>query len=212
LPSCEQRDVSHDTWLHRSVRASVRPLADTRIAPNHITTARLVTGLVSAGLFATGVLTFQYWAATCFLVSMLLDRADGELARVSGKSTPWGHKYDLVCDALCNAVAFIGIGIGLRDGVFGWVAIPMGCVAGAAVGTILFWVMRIETLHGSRAAEIRVVPRFDPDDAMIIVPLAAFLNWIEPLLMAASIGAPLFALWAYRYLWRNLLTGSPKTG
>ncbi|MGH8503205.1 MAG: CDP-alcohol phosphatidyltransferase family protein [Gammaproteobacteria bacterium] len=194
--------MSHDTWLHRSVRACVRPLIETPITPNHITTARLATGLAAAALFAGGS---QYWAAACFLLSMLLDRADGELARASGKSSPWGHKYDLITDTLCNALAFVGIGIGLRHGVFGAAAIPMGIVAGAAIICILWWVTRIERLHGQRAGELRVLPRFDPDDAMIVVPAAALLGWMEPLLAAAAVGAPLFALLAYRLRWRGLL-------
>jgi archaetidylinositol phosphate synthase len=198
--------MSHNTWLHRSVRAVVRPLSATPITPNHITTARLVTGLMSVGLFAAGERTLQYYAAAFFLLSMLLDRVDGELARVSGNTSPWGHRYDLICDALCNALVFVGIGTGLRDGTFGWAAIPMGCVAGAAVVCILWWVMRIEALHGRRTAEIGIITAFDPDDAMVVVPVAAFFDWMELLLAAAFIGAPVFALLAYYFRWRGLLT------
>lgn len=194
--------MSHDTWLHRSVRASVRPLIDTSITPNHITTARLVTGLTAATMFA---LDLQYWAAAMFLLSMMLDRADGELARASGKSSPRGHQYDLVTDALCNALAFVGIGIGLRHGVFGAAAIPMGIVAGGAIVCILWWVTRIERQHGRRAGELRALPRFDPDDLMIVIPAAALLDWMTPLLAAATVGAPLFAWAAYQLHWRRLL-------
>lgn len=203
--------MSHDTWLHRSVRASVRPLTDTWITPNHITTARLVTGIVAAGLFAVSDYKLQCWGAVFFLLSMFLDRADGELARAGGKITAWGHRYDLITDALCNALVFVGIGVGLRNGAFDWAAILMGMTAGVAIVCILRWVTRIEALHGQRAAEISVVAAFDPDDAIIVVPLAAFLGWLEPLLAAASLGAPLFALLMYRYRWRSLLTQSGKT-
>ncbi|MBA2410170.1 MAG: CDP-alcohol phosphatidyltransferase family protein [Gammaproteobacteria bacterium] len=198
--------MSHDTWLHRSVRASVRPLIDTPVTPNHITTARLVTGLAAAALFA---LDSQYWAAAMFLLSMLLDRADGELARASGKSTARGHQYDLVTDTLCNALAFVGIGISLRHGVFGAAAIPMGIVAGAAIICILWWVTRIEQRHGRRAGELRALPRFDPDDVMIVIPAAALLDCMAPLLAAAAVGAPLFAWAAYQFHWRGLLDEKP---
>ncbi len=201
--------MSHNTWLHRSVRAGVQPLIDTPITPNHITTARLVTGLTAAALFAAGD-PLQGWAAACFLLSMLFDRADGELARASGKSSPWGHKYDLVCDASCHAATFIGIGVGLRTGTFGWASIPMGLIAGIAIIVILWWTARVETLHGQRAAEISVSTAFDPDDAIIVVPLAAFLGWMEPLLAAAFIGAPIFAMLGYRYRWRRQLTADVR--
>jgi phosphatidylglycerophosphate synthase len=40
---------------------------------------------------------------------MVLDRADAEFARVWGKINPWGHRYDLISDGLCNMLSFIGI-------------------------------------------------------------------------------------------------------
>lgn len=203
--------MSHDTWLHRSVRASVRPLINTPVSPNHITTVRLGMGLLSAGLFAVGGTPWQYYAAAGFVLSMLLDRADGELARVSGKSSPWGHKYDLVSDALCNALTFVGIGIGLRNGAFGWMGLPMGVIAGVAVVCILWWITRIEALQGQRAAEINVTRHLDPDDAIVVIPVAAVFNGLEPLLAAAAIGAPAFAWLAYRYRWRGLLTQGAKS-
>ncbi len=201
--------MSHDTWLHRSVRAAVRPLAATSIEPNHITTARLATGLLAAGLFAVGGQTMLYWAAGSFLLSMLLDRADGELARSSGKTSPWGHKYDLITDAVSNALVFVGIGAGLRHGSFGSVSILMGVIAGAAIVCILGWTTHIENVHGARAAELRLARGFDPDDAMLIVPIATMLGLLEPLLVAACAGAPLFALAAYWLRWRSLIR-SPR--
>jgi archaetidylinositol phosphate synthase len=205
--------MSHDTWLHHSVRAGIRPLIKTRITPNHITTVRLVTGLLSMSLFAVGGSPARYYAAAIFLLSMLLDRADGELARLSGKSSPWGHKYDLACDMLCNALVFVGIGIALRhNSLLGYAAIPMGIIAGGAVVYVFWWVTGIEALDGPHAAEIQITRGVDPDDAMLIIPVAAVLNWMEPLLVAAFIGAPTFAWLAYRYRWQNLLTGRTKEG
>jgi phosphatidylglycerophosphate synthase len=143
---------------------------------------------------------------------MLLDRADGELARISGKTSPRGHKYDLVSDALSNTSVFVGIGIGLRTSQLGWAAIPMGIIAGAAVVLILRFVMHVELLHGARAAEIRAMPTFDPDDVLALIPVAAVLDLMQPLLIAAFIGAPAFAWLAYWYRWRRLLAEGTKEG
>jgi hypothetical protein len=88
----------------------------------------------------------------------------------------------------------------------------MGLLAGASVAIILWLTTRIEKRHGQRAAEIKMAAAFDPDDAILILPLAASLNWLEPTLAAASVGAPLFAVWAYRYCWRELLTEPADTG
>jgi hypothetical protein len=66
--------------------------------------------------------------------------------------------------------------------------------------------MRVEALKGERAAHIKLITGFDPDDAMVVVPLAGVFDWMEPLLWAAFIGTPVFALVAYRLYWRDLMS------
>ncbi|MGH8715773.1 MAG: CDP-alcohol phosphatidyltransferase family protein, partial [Burkholderiales bacterium] len=147
--------MSHNTWIHRFVRVGVRPLVHTPVAPNHLTTLRLLTGLGASAMFAVGGPAALAWGAGVFVLSVLLDRADGELARQSGKRSAFGHKYDLVTDGLCNALVFIGLGIGLSGGSpLEWRAIPMGVLAGLAVAAILFLTLRLEALRGERAAEL----------------------------------------------------------
>ena len=50
-------------------------------------------------------------------VSLLLDRADGELARQAGKMSQAGPCYDLIAYGLSNGSVFIGIGNGLTSSV-----------------------------------------------------------------------------------------------
>ena len=199
--------MSHDTWIHRAVRVAVRPLARTSVTPNQLTTLRLGAGLGAAAVLALGGSPWLAVGAGLFLVGMLLDRADGELARLTGKTSRWGHTYDLVSDALSNAVAFVGLGLGLRDGAFGVWAPGMGLVAGVAVAAILWLVMKIEERHGARAGELRGMAGFDPDDALLVLPLMIWFGLADWLLAAASIGAPLFAVfmvWVFRGRLRDL--------
>jgi archaetidylinositol phosphate synthase len=69
--------ISHNTWVHRTARAAVRPLANTQVPPNHLTTLRLTTGLAAAVAFATGIPVWQIVGAGVLVVSFFLDRADG---------------------------------------------------------------------------------------------------------------------------------------
>ena len=138
------------------------------------------------------------------MLSMLLDRADGELARQSGKSSPWGHTYDLVSDTCCNAVAFLGLGVGLRDGTCGAWAPVMGLAAGLAIAGILWLVMKMEQRHGARAGELGPIAGFDPDDALLVLPLLVWFGQSEGLLVAASLGAPVFAVFMLLLFWRRL--------
>lgn len=177
----------------------MRPLAKTAVTPNQITTLRLFAGMGAAACFAIGQ---EFWAivgSVIFVLSLCLDRADGILARLTGKTSPWGHTYDLIADSASNSLAFVGIGVGLRDGDLGLWAIPLGLIAGLAISAVLWLVMRAEGQDGDRAAELEGAAGFDPDDAMLAVPVAVLLGWSEPLIIAAAIGASAFALFFY---WR----------
>ncbi len=187
--------MSHNTWIHRGVRVLVRPLAATPVTPNHLTGLRLLSGLGAAAAFAVGGSPWHYYGAGLFLLSMLLDRADGELARLGGKTTPWGHNFDLLSDLLSETLVFIGLGIGLRHGILGAWAIPMGLVAGIAVA-LTFWLFQ---RAGPQAGASQTAAGFDPDDALVIVPVAVVFGASVPLLIAAALGAPAFAAYSY---WR----------
>jgi archaetidylinositol phosphate synthase len=199
--------ISHDTWIHKGVRAAVRPLIRTRITPNHITTVRLLTGLAAAAMFAIGGPLWPHIGGALFVISVVLDRADGELARLGGKSTPWGHTYDLIADAVCNAAVLAGVGIGLRDGPFGGWALPMGLLAGGSVAFILWSVIRVEEAEGARAAELPAIGGFDVDDAVLFIPITIWLGGGAPLLVGAAVCAPTVAVF---FLWRLIRALSSK--
>jgi phosphatidylglycerophosphate synthase len=189
--------MSHNTWIHRIVRLGVRPLVDTPVTPNHLTWLRLACGLGAAAGFAAGEGSWPAVGGGLFVVSMALDRADGELARLSGKTSPFGHKLDLVTDALCNALAFVGLGLGLPATALGGWGSGLGLLAGLAVAAVLMLVIRLEAMAGERAGEVQGAAGFDPDDAMLAVPLGVWLGLSQWLVLAAAIGAPLFAAGMY---------------
>lgn len=189
----------------------VRHLVNTPVTPNQITAVRLAGGFAAAAAFATGEPWWINTGAAIFVVSMFLDRADGELARMSGKTSAWGHKFDLISDSLANILAFIGIGIGLHDSVLGPWAPVLGLIAGAAVAIVLWFVMRLENTGGERAGEVSGFAGIDPDDAMLIVPLVMVLGGGVPLLIAAAVGASLFALFFYILFRRSLKARSAES-
>lgn len=162
--------------------------------------------MAAAGAFAQGDDAWSAWGAGLFLVSMALDRADGELARLTGKTSAAGHRYDLLSDTVANALAFLGLGVGLWGAPFGAWAPVMGLCAGVAIAAILLMILRLESQFGQRAGELDPVAGFDADDAMVLVPLAVWADVTEWLLVASAIGAPLFALamlWKFRGRWRG---------
>ncbi|MDP6952710.1 MAG: CDP-alcohol phosphatidyltransferase family protein [Alphaproteobacteria bacterium] len=191
--------MSHNTWAHRFVGLAVRPLAKTSVTPNQITAVRLATGLAAAAALAAG---FLHLGAGLWLLSMLCDRADGMLARLTGKSTPWGHKFDLVSDFLATGLLFIGLGAGMRHGSLGDWAPAMGVAAGLSVCLIFGLVQIIDKMLPSDSAAVPSAAGFDADDTLFIVAPVIWLGGAEEFLIVSAIGAPIALVVTMLALWR----------
>lgn len=194
MSATENSEPTGSTWLHRLSRRFVRPLVNTRVTPNHLTTLRLLTGIGAAAAFAAGSYFWTFCGGLLFMLSVLLDNADGELARLSGKISPFGHGYDLFSDIAVTVLLFPGIGIGLSDSSLGWWAPVLGVVAGASIAAIFAIVMRLEQKHD--APPPGSVSAFTPDDFLLAVGPIAWFGGLRILLLAAAVGAPLYLLLA----------------
>ena len=187
--------MSQNTLIHGLVRPAVRAVAaHTGLTPNHVTTLRLATGLTASVIFAQGTYGWAAIIGGCiFLLSMLLDRADGELARHTNQMSVAGHRYDLVSDCIVGISTFIGIGIGVGHTV-GLNALWLGALAGLGIG-VLFLELNVMNLASVRGHDLfggRI--GVDPDDAMIVVPVLVWCDLAAPMLIAAAVVAPLAAL------------------
>src|ERR1700752_3019279 len=127
-------------WDARLARRLVSSLKNTRVTPNHLTTLRLLIGLAGAACLAQG--SFGWANAGPFLIvlSNFVDHTDGELARISGKSSTIGHFYDLSSDALVTVLLFacLGAGIGVQGLQMAVAPTLLGAVAGVATALIFF--------------------------------------------------------------------------
>ena len=185
-------------WDARLARRLVAPLVDSRVTPNHLTTLRLAVGLAAAAAFIPGSYGWSNLAALLLVLSNFLDHADGELARMSGKTSRIGHLYDLASDGAVTILLFIAIGVGLAgkaglDLVFPPAA--LGTVAGIAIALIFFLRMRIEELHGKTATRQASFGGFETEDVLYLLPLATLSNALAPMLLVASICTPVYAVW-----------------
>lgn len=194
------------SWSHRIARVLVRPLVGSRVTPNHLTTLRLATGLAACAGYAVGNGQADLWAGGLWLASALLDRADGELARLGKLSSPWGHAYDYACDVAVNALFFLAIGIGLREtpSLGPW-TIAMGAAAGLGVALASIWSEVLERQRNDGVKAYEGIGAFDFDDVMYLFPAVVWLGWQFPLLAGAAVGGPVFAAVTY---WR-LRSGPP---
>ncbi|WP_445634254.1 CDP-alcohol phosphatidyltransferase [Nostoc sp. DSM 114161] len=183
------------TWDAQLAYWLVRPLKDSWVNPNHLTTVRLVTGLAAAVALAVGDSIWSNIGTIVFALSNFLDHTDGELARLSGKSSKLGHQYDLFSDAIIHILLFMGIGYGLRESELGSWALLMGIISGISVACIFHLRNQMEQRLGKEATRQPNFAGFDIEDVLYLFPIVALLNGLQPLLIAASIGAPTFAIW-----------------
>lgn len=196
-------------WDARLARRLVAPLKDSWVTPNHLTTIRLAVGLAAAAAFLPGTYGWSNVAALLLILSNFLDHTDGELARITGRSSRIGHLYDLASDAAVTVLLFIAIGIGVaaRHETVSPVPPPvLGVVAGCAVALIFLLRMRIEDMVGKSASRQASLGGFETEDVLYLLPLVTLSNAVVPFLTVAALCAPLFAVWVvfdYRRVLRH---------
>jgi archaetidylinositol phosphate synthase len=199
-------------WDARLAHRLVAPLKDSWVTPNHLTTLRLVVGLAAAAAFLPGTYGWSNLAALLLILSNFLDHTDGELARMSGKSSRIGHVYDLVSDAAVTILLFIAIGAGVDENSGIELQIPpiaLGLVAGCSIALIFFLRMRIEDMVGKAANQQASLAGFETEDVLYLLPLVTLSNGVVPFLIASALCAPLFALWVM-FDYRRVLRRQPS--
>jgi archaetidylinositol phosphate synthase len=190
------------SWSHRLARVLVRPLVGTGITPNHLTTLRLVTGILACLALIPADGAWLISAGWLWLASALLDRADGELARIGNMSTPSGHRYDYLVDNTVNSVFFVALGLGLRELPWGGVAVALGLWAGVALFLASYWSEELEQLEASGRKAYSGAFGFDFDDMLYLLAPIVWLGWRAELLVSASVGLTLMVLLTGWRLWR----------
>jgi archaetidylinositol phosphate synthase len=188
----------HRPWDARLARRLVAPLKDTWITPNHLTTVRLAVGLAAAAAFLPGSYAWSNLAALLLILSNFLDHTDGELARLSGKTSRIGHLYDLASDAAVTILVFVAMGVGVAamPGIsMEFSPVLLGAIAGIAIALIFFLRMRIEKMLGKSATQQASLAGFETEDVLYLLPLVTLYNGTVRFLLVASICAPLFAIW-----------------
>ncbi len=200
------------TWDARLARHLVRPLKNTRVTPNHLTTLRLLIGVAGIACIAQGGYAWTNWGALLVVVSNFVDHTDGELARISGKSSKIGHFYDLASDALITVLLFVSFGMAVANTTTVTESVgPVvrGTVAGLAVALIFFLRLRIASRVAKSGTRQASAGGFETEDVLYLLPLVTLTGGIGPFLAAASIGAPLFAVLVIIDYWRVMRRPQP---
>jgi archaetidylinositol phosphate synthase len=189
-------------WDSRIAHALILPLRDTRVHPNHVTTAALLSGVGAATLYAIATPATADAAAACWVLTSILDHADGELARLTGRVSEFGHRYDRVADLIVKLSLFAGMGASLRHGPLQHWGLLLGVLGGASLVTIFLLRGEMARRSGVGAFKQPIVGGFELEDILYVIAPLTWLGWLGPFLVCTAIGTPLFALWCAWRLWR----------
>jgi len=174
--------------------------------PNLITAVATLVGLVGAALLASAQQPLQVLGALVFISATILDGSDGEVARLSLRTSKLGGRLDLIGDNIVNAAVFVAIGTAsLRSQ-------PTPLMQGAVVATLLglglataagFWYSTWLSRSGRQEAiRDRYESLVSRDFAYLILALA-ILDQLSWFVWAAAVGSNLFALLLFALRWKE---------
>ena len=120
----EIEGVTNIYLIHPLARAVVDVLARTPVTPNQVSVASVFFAAAGAASFAGLPWPISAFAGLILLLCWhVLDGADGDLARRTGRASPIGELVDGICDHASQACIYIALG---------WMLVPTIGGAGAA--------------------------------------------------------------------------------
>jgi CDP-diacylglycerol---glycerol-3-phosphate 3-phosphatidyltransferase len=164
--------------------------------PNALTTLRILL----VPIFAWVLLmdsghdnSTRIWAFAVFLVAILTDKIDGEIARSRNLVTDFGKLMDPIADKALTGMAFVGLSI--IGELWWWVTIVV-LAREWGITILRFWVIRYGIMPASRGGKIKTALQATALSGLIL-PLnhlhgtvgvvAQALWWVAVILMVGAV-------------------------
>jgi len=158
--------------------AIVRGFAASGINPNFLTFLGFGINVLAAYLFAYG---YFRWAGVTIIFAGIFDMADGRVARLQGRVTPFGGFYDSVMDRYSDLCLLIGLLIYYgRINRFFYVSL----VAVAMIGSVM--------VSYSRARAENVIPSckvgfLERPERVVLIIIGALFDRMAPVLWLIAV-------------------------
>ncbi|MGO8734461.1 MAG: CDP-alcohol phosphatidyltransferase family protein [Terriglobia bacterium] len=164
--------------LGRVLDAIVRGFAASGVNPNFLTFIGFGINVLAAYLFAYG---YFHWAGATIILAGIFDMADGRVARLAGRVTPFGGFYDSVMDRYSDLSLLIGLLIYYgRINRFFYVSL----VAVAMIGSVM--------VSYSRARAENVIPSckvgfLERPERVVLIIIGALFDRMAPVLWLIAV-------------------------
>lgn len=106
-----------DVYFYRPLAfLLVKAVAWTPITPNQLTIASLLIGIAGGVCYGLGRPSTVVLGAGLYALSIVVDCADGQLARLKRNGTPLGRILDGMIDYVVTIAVYVGVAVGLDPG------------------------------------------------------------------------------------------------
>ncbi|HLZ69810.1 MAG TPA: CDP-alcohol phosphatidyltransferase family protein [Dehalococcoidia bacterium] len=179
-------------WLNRPLsRPTARLLAHTSVTPNQITLLSALIAGVAGLLLAAG---HNVWGGIAIHISSVVDGVDGDLARLSGRSSRFGAVLDAVLDRYADAAIFGGMAWWAYRHEGFPAALLLGLVALTGAFAVSYSRARIEASAGLKTAG-ELLGLGSRDVRLLLAALGCVLGQVWPALALVAVLSHATVLW-----------------
>lgn len=194
-----------DPYDQKLARILVRPLHRVGIHPNTVTGASLLLGLASALVFAYAEISWRWLAALLFMLAVFVDHMDGELARLSGKTTAFGHYFDYIVGAVNYTVLFSALGFAVFRETGMEAALWLGIASGISNLVIVSLRLLMENRFGAGAVSHPAAGGVEIEDFIYAIGPITWFGGLFYFFWAYAIGTLIYFMWTVFELLRRVI-------
>jgi phosphatidylglycerophosphate synthase len=169
------------------------------LTPNQVTVASLLAGVTAAWLLWNATPLSACLGVVAYSMAVILDHADGDVARLTFQESPLGARLDVLVDGLVQSLVMLALGV-TAGRVGGWPALAAGMAAAAGAMLSAVLAARLGVGAGRHAGARGVLDRLGNRDFVYLV-LAVFVAGVSlapailpPLVFVLAVGSQAFWL------------------
>ena len=181
----------------RFARLLMKPFVNTGLHPNFLTLLSLFLGIGCGALFVLCERGIESLAVTLFMMAVLVDHMDGEFARMSGKTSRFGHFFDYIVGSLNYTILFCSIGIAIYQWSGAENAFLFGFAAGFSNILIVSLRLSMELKFGPDAVEHPSSNGFEIEDFIYLIGPITWLGGLDYFFWIYGSGTMGYLVWTF---------------